>query len=564
MPRVCWFKLSLILFLTAFPWTGNAKDWTILIYMAAANNLTPYAYADLYEMEVGHPKTGKKLSLGSTENIDVLVSLETLENDGIRRYQIVQNPNPPSEPTLEDFQKNWSVSKIFSPVALKIPPSNDSEAQKLESFLGWGIKNYPSKHYMVVVWGHGQGWAPAQITGPILEGRFFDPTSKEVKESFLRNFLKTKRFDLSKAKKIAEFKEKFLAINERIKDSKPFELLKNSPFYHKRKKFKDEGGLDFRVGGLAFNSLEKTYLDIPSLRKVLGKFFTPEHPLDIYASDACLMQMLEVDTELSDIVSYTVGSAEVQSFVGLPYDQILGWLNRALVDQKKWLSRHPPKHSIWGLWGWDYEPYFLARKIPELLYNSLKETGSQWKYSNNGIEYLTMSLISNSLLSHGIYDPEVPGFDRGLFDDLDEFSVAVLNYINEDQERKRDLKFVMQQTPRFQGISQELGAFLTLLDLNIRAEEEVTEKKTQAQEVLQMWIAKIQKDLDQVVLKTVLGTRYEDPSRQLYDQGFKALSVWLPVSQDEFKERFTKFTPSLFYKEKVKNWGAWIKATFAP
>jgi hypothetical protein len=70
--------------------------------------------------------------------------------------------------------------------------------------------------------------------------------------------------------------------------------------------------------------------------KVLG------HKVDIYGSDACLMAMAEVAHEMSDSVSYFVGSEETEPGAGWPYDKLLGrWkatstpaeVARALVEE---------------------------------------------------------------------------------------------------------------------------------------------------------------------------------------------------------------------------------------
>ncbi len=50
---------------------------------------------------------------------------------------------------------------------------------------------------------------------------------------------------------------------------------------------------------------------------------------DVYASDACLMQMPEVAWELRDLASYIVGSEETEPADGYPYDAVLAALTAA-------------------------------------------------------------------------------------------------------------------------------------------------------------------------------------------------------------------------------------------
>ncbi|MBI3534638.1 MAG: hypothetical protein HY072_04025 [Deltaproteobacteria bacterium] len=524
------------------------KEWTVLVYMAADNNLTPYAYLDLYEMEVGIKKTLRSLHLGSTDLSDILVHLDTAGNEGIRRLHVMQNPNPPlgMDLKIETF-RNWDNSKIFSPqIGTTVSEENQTEAQKLEDFLTWATSSYPSRHYMLIVWGHGQGWAPAKNTEPVLEGRFLDPNSHETKEKLFKKLIPNTNSILkltNKIKKIAQLKKTFSEIKNIIYNS---ELAQNiahlSPFKEKRDKFE-------RLGGLAFNYTQKTFLDIPSLRNVLSKIFSKDKPLDIYASDACLMQMIEVATEISDLVRYTIGSAEVQSYVGLPYSQVFDWFNRALnlkikLQQKDRLNLIPFS-------SWDYEPYVFSIKIPELMQKSLDDGGSQKDFSTEGGDYLTMSAISNDSLR------------QSLLPNLDQLGDALFEYLQEDPARKRDLKFVMQQTPRFQNISQEFNAFLTLLELILQSEIEVTETETIAVHKLKLLIPGVKNILaNQTVIKTVLGTKYVDSQKDLFLLGFKAFSVWLPVSQAEFKERFEKFKTSRFYSVEVPSWPKWLEEVY--
>ncbi len=55
------------------------------------------------------------------------------------------------------------------------------------------------------------------------------------------------------------------------------------------------------------------------------------HKIDIYGSDACLMAMAEVASELKNSVQYFVGSQDLEPGAGWPYDQIFGrWANRSM------------------------------------------------------------------------------------------------------------------------------------------------------------------------------------------------------------------------------------------
>ncbi|MEZ4642450.1 MAG: clostripain-related cysteine peptidase [Chloroflexota bacterium] len=115
-------------------------DWTILVYMAADNNLETAALQDLNEMEAA----------GSSEQVNVLVQLDRSANDSsadgdwqeTRRY-VVQADTDPAVIT--------STFTIEGEV-------NMGEAGALNDFLAWGIQTYPANHYALILWDHGAGW----------------------------------------------------------------------------------------------------------------------------------------------------------------------------------------------------------------------------------------------------------------------------------------------------------------------------------------------------------------------------------------------------------------------
>jgi hypothetical protein len=55
------------------------------------------------------------------------------------------------------------------------------------------------------------------------------------------------------------------------------------------------------------------------------------HKIDVYGSDACLMAMAVVASELKNSVQYFIGSQDLEPGAGWPYDQIFArWGNRSL------------------------------------------------------------------------------------------------------------------------------------------------------------------------------------------------------------------------------------------
>ena len=80
------------------------KEWAVLVYMAADNDLTPYAFWDLYEME---SRLAGEANLGaSTSTVDVLVELDTFARTGVQRYHVFQSDEAyDATLRLEDFKE---------------------------------------------------------------------------------------------------------------------------------------------------------------------------------------------------------------------------------------------------------------------------------------------------------------------------------------------------------------------------------------------------------------------------------------------------------------------------
>ena len=81
------------------------------------------------------------------------------------------------------------------------------------------------------------------------------------------------------------------------------------------------GGLkDNWLRGISYDDETGNHMSTPDLGNALAAI----GKLDIYASDACLMQMAEVDYQIKDYTSYIVGSEQTEPGDGYTYNTILG------------------------------------------------------------------------------------------------------------------------------------------------------------------------------------------------------------------------------------------------
>lgn len=124
--------------------SGNVSaiaDWTVLVYLAGDNNLEADALRDLNEME----------QVGSNQRVQVVVQFdrsgkagEGLSWSGTRRYLI---------------ERDGDQIAVGSPVLTDLGALNTGDPQVLSDFIVWGVRQYPARHYALVIWDHGSAWA---------------------------------------------------------------------------------------------------------------------------------------------------------------------------------------------------------------------------------------------------------------------------------------------------------------------------------------------------------------------------------------------------------------------
>lgn len=121
--------------------TQTVAEWTVMVHIAADNNLELAGLADLNEME----------AVGSSPQVNILVqidrSAEYVDLDGNwaegRRYYIQQDKSPET---------------ITSPVVQNLGEIDSGSAATIADFATWGITTYPARKYMLVLWDHGGAW----------------------------------------------------------------------------------------------------------------------------------------------------------------------------------------------------------------------------------------------------------------------------------------------------------------------------------------------------------------------------------------------------------------------
>lgn len=123
---------------TAHQDTG--QSWTVLIYMAADNNLEPFALEDLQEMA----------QVGSTDKLHIVVQID--RSAGYVNDPAVNLPAFSGGRRLLVHRGSLEVLQTLGPIDSGSPTT-------LAQFITWGVTQYPADRTALILWDHGGGWA---------------------------------------------------------------------------------------------------------------------------------------------------------------------------------------------------------------------------------------------------------------------------------------------------------------------------------------------------------------------------------------------------------------------
>lgn len=103
------------------------NTWTILIYMAADNDLEEFAWWDLDEIK----------EVGSNQYVNILIVFDGTENEDSRYYYA----------TAGNLQQEELPGEL-----------NMGAAQTIKDGAKWAFNTYPADRYGLIFWNHGSGW----------------------------------------------------------------------------------------------------------------------------------------------------------------------------------------------------------------------------------------------------------------------------------------------------------------------------------------------------------------------------------------------------------------------
>jgi hypothetical protein len=139
----------------------NEAKWTVMVYMAAGNNLETVGIQDINEMEL----------IGSTKDVNIVVqmdriSLSVLDSLGMGNYDDSSN-NDWTGTRRYYITQDMNTEIIRSKLVKDLGEKNMGDPETLKDFGQWAIENYPAERYMLVLWNHGGGFRSLEISRDI-------------------------------------------------------------------------------------------------------------------------------------------------------------------------------------------------------------------------------------------------------------------------------------------------------------------------------------------------------------------------------------------------------------
>ncbi|MBI2299466.1 MAG: hypothetical protein HYU66_11080 [Armatimonadetes bacterium] len=125
-----------------------ARQWTVLLYLAADNAREAEALATLNALE----------TIGSSDAVTVLALLDRAGGfdtsngnwTGTRRFVVGQDADPQTVTS--------SRTSTEGGTAVDLGEQDLADPAILRAFLRFGVQSFPASHYLAVVWGTGGGW----------------------------------------------------------------------------------------------------------------------------------------------------------------------------------------------------------------------------------------------------------------------------------------------------------------------------------------------------------------------------------------------------------------------
>lgn len=549
--------------------SGCWKDWTVVVYMAADNDLSRYSWRDLFEME----------QVGSTMDADVVVFQDDAQVAGMRYYHVAKRPafgfrqyseavkkfaeeNGLGAQGLQAQEAEYLKAKgpelPVSPLVRVLPEGDSGDTRTAGEFLRFALAQYPSRRVLLVGWSHGEGFDAPAIRG-----------------------------------------------KNRVS----------------------------RKGGFAFDFSSGSHMTLPDMvgrkdgagiRAILAKYRGGKS-LDIAGSDACLNQQVEFALEWQGAVDYVYGTAGLLQGKGFNYGPFLRNLSYrtdyptvqrlflqdaeraadgkgmgtrlpdhvAELDRLLLSEKDPARRAALSLEKREAEPWLSRHEeLSELAKDPDGAAELERRYLVEDTRAFALhvpALYGRSVsqdkqdLRLSYYDPDasMAVWDMARIQSvrlaLDDLGKALLHWIlypkdvrDRNERRWALLDDVLKRVRRYGNISQdlyhlrlELGAWVALRS------EEVDPRgfARKALERIESELASLKRALEEAVPAKFLGRNFISQKGLVPWRLSHGVAVWLPGTADEFEAEYAKFrSHSALYRsgDGPSHWATLVEALYAP
>ncbi|MEM1436434.1 MAG: clostripain-related cysteine peptidase [Pseudomonadota bacterium] len=120
---------------------AEQAEWTLMIYMAADNNLEQAALIDLDEIEAGMPAEGVE--------IIVLIDRSADYAEGLGNW---------TDARVLRMRPDQQEGKLASEELLRLGEINTGDPSHVTNLIQFATSNFPARRYGLVLWDHGGGW----------------------------------------------------------------------------------------------------------------------------------------------------------------------------------------------------------------------------------------------------------------------------------------------------------------------------------------------------------------------------------------------------------------------
>lgn len=262
-------------------------------------------------------------------------------------------------------------------------------------------------------------------------------------------------------------------------------------------------------GGIAVGEGPRAVLDVPGLGRALASVSRRRlggRPFDLYASDACLMQSIEVAGELVSVARYVVGSEAIEEdYAGLPYRAWLPVLNGSAPAPRE--AACPPADAACNA-----AAALVGRGVG-----------------------VTLSALDE------------PALATVLLPSLGRLSAAIEGYLREDDLRRIGLRVLLGPdlgalggTPDLGLGTRDLGLFLARLSAQVTREPGAG--GTAGQSGVLRAVEEVRTALGRSVVAAVFGGRHAASDHE----GMAGVSLWLPHDGEEYRLHGAAFAAALY------------------